>query len=77
MLAGRPREARRSPPQVSIRPIYPSALYTSISSRYHGGGRREIIGCLHVPAAASEGRRGQIAREREKDGEMEADRERY
>lgn len=69
MLVGWLRAARPSPPQVSIHPIYPSTLYPSISSRYHGGGRREIIGCLHVPAAA-EGRQAQITteRERERDG---------
>lgn len=55
MLAGRLRAARRSPPQVFIHPIYPSTLYPSISSSYHGGGRREIIGCLHVPAAVETG----------------------
>lgn len=64
MLTGRLRAARRSPPQVSIHPIYPSTLYSSISSRYHGGGQREIIDCLHVPAAA-EGRLSQITTERE------------
>lgn len=64
MLTGRLRAARRSPPQVSIHPIYPSILYPSISSRYHGGGQREIIDCLHVPAAA-EGRLHKITTERD------------
>lgn len=64
MLTGRLRAARRSPPQVSIHPIYPSVLYPSISSRYRGGGQREIIDCLHVPAAA-EGRLHQITTERD------------
>lgn len=63
MLTGWLRAARRSPPQVSIHPIYLSTLYPSISSRYHGGGRCEIISCLHVPAAAKGG--GVITAERE------------
>lgn len=64
MLAGWLRTTRRSPPQVSIHPIYPSTLYPSISSHHHGGGRREIIGRLRAPAAAK-GRRGQITTESE------------